>query len=289
MRTEILRGARLGRQSLREMRPREDVRRRAARLENRAPRHEIGENGNGEARRGIEPPMPPGSNPQDELAAAAPSGQSDDEALVARVLAGERDCFGLLVRRYNQRLFRVVRAIVSSDAEAEDAVQQAYVACYANLTQFEGTAKFSTWLTRIAINEGLQRVRARKRAHELLAEGAVSDWRSGTGSAHTPEEQASTRQLGRLLEAAIDALPESCRVAVVLREIEGLSTEETAHCLGLTEEAVRVRIHRARELLREALYEKVGAGSAEVFPFAGARCERMLERVLEQIRGAAAG
>ena len=228
--------------------------------------------------------MAPGSTLQDEPVAAVPSGQSEDEVLVARVLAGERDCFGLLVRRYNQRLFRVVRAIVSSDAEAEDAVQQAYVGCYANLKQFEGTAKFSTWLTRIAINEGLQRVRARKRASEMLAHGGASDWRAGTGSTHTPEEQASTRQLGKLLEAAIDALPESCRVAVVLREIEGLSTAETAHCLGLSEEAVRVRIHRARELLREALYEKVGAGSAEVFPFAGARCDRMLARVLEHVR-----
>lgn len=228
--------------------------------------------------------MAPGSTVQDETPTTPPSGHIEDEALVARVLAGERECFGLLVRRYNQRLFRVVRAIVSSDAEAEDSVQQAYVACYANLRQFEGAAKFSTWLTRIAINEGLQRVRARKRASELLAQGTVSDWRAGTGSTHTPEEQASTRQLGKLLEAAIDALPEPCRVAVVLREVEGLSTAETAHCLGLSEEAVRVRIHRARELLREALYEKVGAGSAEVFPFAGSRCENMVERVLEHIR-----
>lgn len=227
--------------------------------------------------------MSPGSISQDDAALAAESAQIEDEVLVVRVLAGERECFGLLVRRYNQRLFRVVRAIVSSDAEAEDAVQQAYVACYVNLRQFEGAAKFSTWLTRIAINEGLQRVRARKRALELMAKGAVSDWRAGIASARTPEEQVSTRQLGKLLEAAIDALPEACRVAVVLREVEGLSTAETAHCLGLTEEAVRVRIHRARELLREALYEQVGAASAEVFPFAGSRCERMLKTVLERV------
>ena len=216
-------------------------------------------------------------------ARAAANEAAGDEALVERVIAGERECFGTLVRRYNQRLFRVVRSIVTSDAEAEDVVQQAYVAAYANLSQFEGAAKFSTWLTRIAINEGLQRIRARKRALELLAGDPFLDWRSGTASAHTPEENVSTRQLGRLLEAAIDALPEACRVAVMLREIEGLSTAETATCLGLSEEAVRVRIHRARELLRDALYEKVGTGSAEVFPFAGTRCQRMLENVMERL------
>jgi RNA polymerase sigma-70 factor (ECF subfamily) len=208
-----------------------------------------------------------------------------DEVLVGRVLQDDRQSFALLMRRYNQRLFRVARAIVNSDAEAEDVVQQAYVAAYVNLAQFEGTARFSTWLTRIAIHEALQRVRSGRRAREVLAETAGVDWPSATLAASTPEEEVSASQLAQLLRAAIGALPESCRVAVMLREIEGLSTAETAACLGLSEEAVRVRIHRARELLKDALFEKVGAGKSEVFHFAGARCDRMVEVVLARIEG----
>jgi RNA polymerase sigma-70 factor, ECF subfamily len=205
---------------------------------------------------------------------------SEDGVLVAQVLGGDRESFAKLMRRYNQRLFRVVRAIVRTDPEAEDVVQQAYVSAYLHLRQFEGNARFSTWLTRIAINEALARVRNAKRAADL--ESVQQSFQPP--HVHSPEEQVSTRQLGRILEEAIEGLPESYRVVVVLREVEGLTTTETAACLGLSEEAVRVRIHRARALLRGALYERVGASASEVFAFAGGRCDRMVSNVLAHIR-----
>jgi RNA polymerase sigma-70 factor, ECF subfamily len=203
-----------------------------------------------------------------------------DSALVERVRRGERECFAVIMRRYNQRLFRVARGIVGHDSEAEDVVQHAYVCAYAHLQQFAGNAAFSTWLTRIVINEALARIKNSGRVRSLDGDEHAPDWPSNAGAFANPEDDLSRRELASLLEAAIDELPEICRVALILREIEGLSTAETAACLSITEEAVRARVHRARTLLRHELARRFGDVASEVWSFAGERCRRITTRVL---------
>jgi RNA polymerase sigma-70 factor (ECF subfamily) len=208
------------------------------------------------------------------------SSTPSDSALVDRVRRGERECFALIMRRYNQRLFRVARGIVGRDSEAEDVVQHAYVCAYAHLQQFAGAAAFSTWLTRIVINEALARIKNSGRVRSLDGDEHAPNWHSGATAFANPEDDLSRRELANLLEAAIDELPEICRVALILREVEGLSTAETAACLSITEEAVRARVHRARTLLRQELARRFGDVAPEVWSFAGERCRRITARVL---------
>jgi RNA polymerase sigma-70 factor (ECF subfamily) len=207
---------------------------------------------------------------------------SDDD-VVTRVRAGEVALFEILMRRYNQRLFRAVRGILRNDADAEDAVQQAYISAYTNLAQFAGEAAFSTWLTRIAIHEALARSRRRVR----LAEVDIEEQDNVTTliQTRTPEDHASGRESAALLEAAIDRLPDGYRLVFMMREVQQLSVAETAECLELTEENVKVRLHRAKAMLREALYSQVERAAGEAFPFMGARCDRIVEAVLAKIRG----
>ena len=173
-----------------------------------------------------------------------------DQETVNRVLAGDIQQFELLMRRYNQRLSRVARAILGNDADAEDAVQQAYVNAYRQLRQFEGRAEFSTWLTRIVVYEALsRRRRLRARSTECL-DTRLHDAASGQ---HDPERLAYVTQLGTLLQSAVATLPDSYRSVFVLREITGLTTIETAHRLALTEGATKARLHRAKGLLRSCL------------------------------------
>jgi RNA polymerase sigma-70 factor (ECF subfamily) len=205
-----------------------------------------------------------------------------DADVVARVVAGETALFEILMRRYNQRLFRIARSILRSDAEAEDAVQQAYLSAYLHLAQFAGDAQFATWLTRIAIHEALARTRQRTRRAEIDLEEQeqmnrlVSDRRS-------PEEQTADRELSALLEAAVDALPDLYRVVFMMREVQQLSTAETAACLEVTEETVKVRLHRAKGMLREAMFARAEAGASKAYPFLGARCDRLVEAVMSRI------
>jgi RNA polymerase sigma-70 factor (ECF subfamily) len=208
-----------------------------------------------------------------------------DGDLVTRVRAGERGLYEMLMRRYNQRLFRVIRSVVTSDTEAEDVLQEAWVRAYEHLHQFEGRASFSTWVTRIAFHEALARVRKSKRWTPLEnSEGGIMPeayWRHTTSE--TPESQAMRGQLGKLLEAAVDALPETYRSVFVLREVERLSTSETAECLELSEEAVKTRLHRSRALLRRELETRLGPAIPEAYAFLGVRCDRIVSRVLERI------
>ena len=234
------------------------------------------------------------SSVQSELGATLePEPQTEsDEALVERIRGGDQACFAPLMRRYNQRLYRVARAITRHDADAEDAVQHAYLTAFSCLHQFAGTASFATWLTRIAINQAISRHRERRRRTALqrgVADHAASGWDSGADEQRTPEDQVGRGELARLLETAIDALPERYRAVVVLRELEGMSTQEAATCLSISEEAARVRLHRARGLLREELYGLVGAAHADVFTFGGARCARIVAWVLAALRTANAG
>jgi RNA polymerase sigma-70 factor (ECF subfamily) len=213
---------------------------------------------------------------------AAALDPASDEAVVREVRAGDAARFEILMRRHNQRLFRTARAILRNDAEAEDVVQQAYLSAFAKLEQFRGDARFSTWLTRIAVYEALKRMRKQGRLSDLDVVEAADDSRLSAPS-RTPEDHAAGGELRALLEEAIDTLPESYRVVFVMRDVEELDTRETAECLELSEEAVRVRLHRARKALREWLYERADTLAADAFHFAGERCDRIVLHVLERI------
>jgi RNA polymerase sigma-70 factor, ECF subfamily len=203
-----------------------------------------------------------------------------DCELVDLAQNGDRDAFRLITQRCNQRLFRIARAVVRNDFEAEDVVQSAYMRAFANLPGFRGEASICTWLTRITLNEARGRLRARRRS--ISFEDAVHANVPASGSdSETPEAHAARTQIRELIEQAIDQLPSPFRIVFVMREIENCSTQETADLLALTPETVKTRLHRARRLLRLALDGKVdGAG---VFPFLGARCVRMTAEILERL------
>jgi RNA polymerase sigma-70 factor, ECF subfamily len=207
-----------------------------------------------------------------------------DEQVVAEILAGRTDLFELLMRRHNERLYRAARAIVLDDREAEDVVQQAYVNAYANLEQFDRRAKFSTWLTRIAVHEAIARARRKGRYTDLDAsESGRVEQITARRFQLDPERQAFSRELAGLLESAIDSLADGLREVFVLREIQALSTSETAQCLGVSEDVVKTRLSRARAFLREELLERAGLVAPDAFRFLGARCDRLVARVLERI------
>jgi len=207
-----------------------------------------------------------------------------DEDVASRVLAGETSLYELLMRRYNQRLYRVAYSILRDAAEAEDVMQDAYVRAYEHLSQFAGRARFSTWLTRIAVHEGLARLEKRKRLDSFDDVGEPQEY--AESNAPSPEEEVSQMETRALIEQVILSLPEAYRIVVTLREVEQMSTADTAAALGLSEENVKVRLHRARNLMREELYAKLGASAPQAFPFMGERCDSMVSRVLARISGA---
>ncbi|HEY2358872.1 MAG TPA: RNA polymerase sigma factor [Phenylobacterium sp.] len=208
--------------------------------------------------------------------------------LVARARAGDRDAFRAIMTRCNQRLFRIARAIVRDEAEAEDVLQEAYVRAFGALEGFRGEAGIATWLTRIVLNEAHGRLRRRRVTvdlDELEAAQESAQVLNFPGIARTdgPEADAARAQIRRLLEHAVDALPEPFRLVFILREIEELSAEETASHLGLKVETVKTRLHRARRRLREALDAQLADVMVGAYPFLGARCERITEAVLRRL------
>jgi RNA polymerase sigma-70 factor (ECF subfamily) len=217
--------------------------------------------------------------------ADAPPTLSDEE-VVARVLAGDISLFEILMRRYNQRLFRVARGILADDAEAEDVMQEAYVRAFRELAGFRGEARFSTWLTRIACHEALARARKRRRLVSLapIDGGEPPDPPS---EASGPERQMENRELHAVLREAVELLPDPLRAVFCLREIEGLSTEQTADALDLSVENVRVRLHRAKRGLRQSLDDRFGREVRRLYMFDGARCDRVVEKVFYRLRPAA--
>jgi len=205
-----------------------------------------------------------------------------DGEVIARVLAGETALFEVLMRRHNTRVYRAVRSILRDEAECEDAMQQAWLSAYAHLAGFAGEASLGTWLVRIALNAALGRLRGPERRLRsfdvaLLEEEAVTD------PVH-PERRAAARELVTLLESAVDRLPPGLRTVYVLREVEHLSTAEAAGALGLSVEAVKVRLHRARHALRDALAAELGAAAPEAFTFLAPRCDRLVAAVLAALR-----
>lgn len=207
----------------------------------------------------------------------------DDAEVIRQVLEGNTAMFELLMRRYNERVYRAARAIVRDDQEAEDVMQQAYVNAFTHLRQFNGSAQFSTWLTRIAINEALARVRRQGRYEAFDDERSNVEPFMPNSPAENPERQAFTGELRELLEWAIDTLPDGMREVFVLREVEGLSTSEVAACLGVTDDVVKTRLSRGRAALRRVLLERTGATAPDAFRFYRPRCDRVVAHVLARI------
>ena len=208
-----------------------------------------------------------------------------DEDVIRQVLDGDTGMFELLMRRYNERVYRAARAIVRDEQEAEDIMQQAYVNAFTHLRQFKGAARFSTWLTKIAINESLARVRRRGK-YEPFDDGLsnVEPFMS-RNSQENPERQAFTGELRGLLEWAVDRLPDGIREVFMLREVEGLSTTETAAALSVSQDVVKTRLSRGRAALRRLLLDRTGATAAEAFRLYRPRCDRVVDHVLARIAG----
>jgi RNA polymerase sigma-70 factor (ECF subfamily) len=214
--------------------------------------------------------------------AATSASPTPDAEIVRRVLAGEVALFEVLMRRHNPLVYRTIRAILRDESEVEDAMQQAYLRAYSHLGEFEGHSALSTWLVRIAVNEALGRVRAEAR-FAVVDEVPEPEEVFMSESVGSPELRASAREAVALVEQNIDALPVSYRSVFMLRDVEELSTAEVAEILGITEESVRVRLHRAHLSLRDALFARVKASAREAFPFLAPRCDRIVAGVLGRI------
>jgi RNA polymerase sigma-70 factor (ECF subfamily) len=212
---------------------------------------------------------------------AAPEAPSD-EVVVRRVIAGERALFEVLMRRHNRRIYRAIRSILRDEAETEDAMQAAYLAAFGALKGFHGDAPFATWLTRIAVNEALSRLR--RNAHLVPVEEVPEpaddgERRAGAG----PERRAAARELVEILERAVDRLPATYRTVFMLREVEGLSTADAAASLGISEELAKVRLHRARAALQVELAELLGPEAPRAFEFGSTRCDRVVRAVMARV------
>jgi len=207
------------------------------------------------------------------------SGELSDLAIIERVLNGDLSAYELIMRRYNQRLFRIARGMLGADYEAEDVVQEAYVSAWKHLADFKGNAKFATWLTRILVNAAS--ARRRKKSRIQLADDIIPMY------SKTPDEnplsQASRAEAQVLLGQAVDSLPEKMRTVFVMRLVEGLSVEETADGLGISCANVKTRLHRARALVREALDKRIGAEAEQLYRFDGKRCDRLVSVVLSAL------
>lgn len=205
----------------------------------------------------------------------------DDAALVERVQQRDGAAFLLIIKRHNQRLYRVARAVLDDDTEAEDVVQETYIHALTHLSEFRGDARLSTWLTRIALNEALGRLRRRRPSVDVQTiERMVAPF-----SPHkvNPEEATALAEIRRLLELAVSGLPEPFRIVFVMRDVEEMSIEETALLLGLRPQTVSTRLHRARRLLREELRDKFATVFTDTFLFAGAHCDRLTQSVLDRL------
>jgi RNA polymerase sigma-70 factor, ECF subfamily len=206
-----------------------------------------------------------------------------DEEIVERVLAGDKALFEILMRRHNQRVYRIIRGILRDDGEAEDVMQDAYVRAYQHLGQFERRASFVTWLTRIAMHEAFARAERMKRQTSLDSDESSFESTMATPKDDTPERNAANRELGTALEAAILSLPPKYRAVIMMRDVEELNTSEAASALEISEGAVKVRLHRAHALVRRALYQQSGQCARELFTFPATRCDRVVAAVLARI------
>ena len=220
--------------------------------------------------------------------------QPDDRELLHRIAGHDEPAFEALMRRHNGRLYRVARSILGNDADAEDALQDAYIAAYLHVAGFRGDSKVLTWLTRIVVNEALARRRSRARDRSVVPfaerdEASATDLDALADAAQTPEQETIRADVRRLLERKIDELPVAYRAVFMLRDVGDLSGEETAACLSIPEATVRTRLFRARRLLRESLARDLDLATADVFEFGGERCNRVVAHVLARCRSLGPG
>jgi len=208
---------------------------------------------------------------------------ASDAALVAAARGGDDAAFEVIMRRHNRAMFRTVRAILQNEADAEDVVQEAYLKAFLHLDGFAGASRLSTWLVKIAVNEALGRLRRRMPGTLELTSDNLAEDGMHTSAESSPEAAAAQSEVRRLLETAIDALPQAQRAVFMLRAVEEFSTEDTAACLGIPPETVKTRLHRARQALRRRLQHRVAAALTDTFPFAGARCDRVVATVLARL------
>jgi RNA polymerase sigma-70 factor, ECF subfamily len=202
--------------------------------------------------------------------------QLTDEELVERIVAGDHALFEIVMRRYNQRIYRAVRAVLGSEEEVEDVMQQAYLNAYRNLHQFAARAQFPTWLTRIAVNEAI----ARRGKRQPFGGDDDAMIRLVESNAPDPEQETFASELREVMQAQVAALPDTFRAVLMLRDVEGLSTGETAACLGISEDLVKKRLSRARTMLRDRLYRRAGVTLETLFAFGNARCDRVVAAVM---------
>ena len=217
----------------------------------------------------------------------------DDAALAARVARDDHAAFEALMRRHNGRLFRVARAILKNETEAEDALQDAYLDAYRHMAEFRGGAQLATWLTRIVINQALMRLRRRRRDRVVVPlrepPGTAPAPAVADPALESPPAVVLRDELRRLLERRIDDLPVAFRTVFVMRDVEDMSVQETADCLAIPASTVRTRLFRARALLREALARDLDAATVAVFDFAGERCDRIVAGALARVRALSPG
>ena len=204
-----------------------------------------------------------------------------DEYLVERARLGDTVACEALMRRHNQRLYRVIRSVLRTGSDVEDTMQDTYLAALRNLDQFEGRAQFGTWLMKIGLNVALARMRQRMR---VVALDDLPDLDEPETGARTPEQQVSNSEMVGLVEDAIDRLPYDYRQVFVLRTVEALDTFETAELLGLNQDAVRQRLHRAREMIQSDIQRRIGATARTAFGFLGRRCDRVVANVMRRLR-----
>jgi len=223
------------------------------------------------------------------LPSVPPGADIDDATLARRIIARERGAFELLMRRYNRRLYRVARSMLRNDAEAEDALQDAYLSAYQSLGNFRGEASLATWLSRVVVNQCLGRMRRQARRDNIVpmvSLGGPDEQEHAampSEESHTPERALLRAELRAVLERKLDELPEAFRTVFVLRCVEELSVEETARCLSIPEATVRTRHFRARSMLRESLAQDIDIAERDVFSFDGERCDRIVAGVLGKV------
>jgi RNA polymerase sigma factor (sigma-70 family) len=207
-----------------------------------------------------------------------------DAAIVKRILSGEKELFELLLRRYNQTLYRVIRSYLRQHDEVQDAMQNTYLKAFDKLSQFRGDAAFSTWLIRIGINEALLRLNAAKKGKVIFMHSAQElpdNLTQIPDKNMNPEKTFINNEAKQLLEQAIDKLPEKYRIVYILKEIDGMESRQIEQALGLTEANIKVRFHRAKKLLKESLYEV--SSNQEVFQFGNAHCDSVVSFVMSRI------
>ncbi len=221
-----------------------------------------------------------------QLESAARSLEAD---LIARAVRKDEPAIRAIVKQHNRRLFRIARSVLHDDGDAEDALQEAYVKAFLALATFRGEASLATWLSRIVLNEALQRLRGKRRevltevVPEPTTQAQIIPFPVSATQPLDPERTMAQRELFQMLERAVDQLPDEFRLVLVARTIEGMSIEETAELLGLKPETVKTRLFRARALLRTALAEHVDTLFTDAFPFDGRRCERMADAVVARL------